>query len=409
MNLFVKDSGQFFSLITVLMALPLVALSITFGGAMSGYGGGIGEQVRLKSAYYYYHSLEDDLGRASEITGERAVVSAINHTVETGEGLNSSQKVLKELFVNGAINGEPAVLMDSTGIDEWFDEVEEISKKRGYILELSREEPDVDVPDPFDLSFNVNYSMELEDENGLFDLKKDRYRKNFVSVEGFEDPVVTVGTGGRFSLPVERCGFDPSGEKLAEGSGNNSWGYGEAAVVQNEEDIETVENKDDKVLVIQNLTDDSSANDFAGVVVEGSLADDEVIVPYVTDVEVGEITNGTRVVVEGEEGEVWSMDKIYRAWDKSCYFPREGPDFLQRLEYNLSGKSNHGIGVFLKKGELESYGVEVDDRPNLAHIYFKDEKVEQCNVKGMSESFKVSAENVAELGLNSTVTYGCGS
>ncbi|MFP4151109.1 MAG: hypothetical protein ACLFSS_03800 [Candidatus Aenigmatarchaeota archaeon] len=405
MNLFLKDSGQFFSIISVVMVLPLVALSITFGEAMSGYGANIGEHVRLKSGYYYYNSLEEDLGRASEIIGERALISAINHTVETGEGLDSSEEVLRELFVNGTIDGKTATLMNNTGIDGWFGEVEKISRERGYVLELSKEEPDMRMPSPYRVSFNMNYSMDLEDEGGLFSLKKSRYRENLVSVEGLEDPVVTLGTGGKFSLPVESCGFDPSAEKIGEGIGNNSWGYGEAVVLENEGDVE---DENDKVLIIEDLEDDSSANDFAGAVVEKDLEDDEVNVPYVTGVDGSGTTNGTRVVVEGDFGEAWNIESLHTAWDESCYFPVEAPDFLQRLENDLEVRSGTGIGVFLKKGEMDKAGLEVEDRSNLAHIYFSEEDTKDCKVKGMPESFKVDEGSAGKFGIDETLRFECG-
>ncbi len=391
---------------TVLVVLPLVTLSLTFGEAMGGYGRDIGEQVRLKSGYPFYHSLEEDLERASEIIGSRATLSVLNHVLESGDGLNSSRETLEELFMDGTIDGDPQPIMAETGIDVWFESVEKISKERGYNLNLSEKKPDVEMNDPYEVSFLINYSMDLEDSGGLFRLSKERSISKPVTVEGMEDPLIMLGTGGRFSTTVQRCPFDYLTRKIAGGTGNNSWTVGDSVVVIDQEDMEDITNPGEKILFTENTDMEDEINSFAGAATSFPV-DDEIHVPYVVDENLilEEVEDGTRVVVEGYEGEVWDIDNLHSAWRETCYFPGDAPDFLRRLENDLKARSEQGLNVFVRKGDLEAHGLEVKDRPNLAHIYFSEENVKKYRVKGMPESFKVSEKNLEKLGLDNALSF----
>ena len=404
-----NSKGQFFSIITVLMILPLVALSVTFGEAMEGYGSDIGEQIRLKSSYYHYNSLERDLERTSKKIGERSLLSAISHVVENGEGLNSSSKALEELFVNGSINGEDHRLMNGTGIDYWMESIEEISSKRGYNVSLSWENPDVRMYSPKTVSFKFNYSLTVEESNGLFKLEKEDSKPNKASVLGFEDPLVVLGTGGRYATTFEMCDFEYATKQIASGTGNNSWASGKSVVITDGDNLGDVENPGDKILITNDSTTESSINNFAGAVTDFSVEDSTVDVPYVVDndLDLQEIRDASRTVVDGNLSEAWEIENLYKMWSKTCYIPnKNAPDFLDRLENEPGRTSQNGLIVALNKGELEKEDVEVENRPNLAHIYFSEENVNDCKVKGMPESFKIDEEDSTNI-VSETLKFDC--
>jgi len=399
------DSGQFFSIITVLLILPLVALSITFGESMRGHGSDIGEQVRLTSSYYHYHSLNEDLVRTSNKVGRRSLLSAITEVVDEGEGLNSSEETLQELFVNGTVDGESHPLMNRSGVDEWLESIERISSERGYEVSLERDQPEVKMTEPFVVSFPFEYSFGMKDKDGMFRLEKEKTAPTKVNIEGLEDPIVALGTGGMYSLTVESCGFEYTVKELARGEGSNSWASGEAIVV--EEELPDIE-EEEKVLVTGNEELEEEINSFAGAVLGFDVDGSDINVPYVVDEEVDldSFENGNRVVVEGDLGEAWEVENLYRMWRNSCYMGSgNAPSFMQRLEYELYG-SDYGINVLVNKGELEEAGVDVEDRPNPAHIYFSDEDVEKCRVKGMPDSFAVDAEDSTGI-VSQSLKFNC--
>lgn len=397
--------GQFFSIITILMVLPLVALSITFAESMSGYGGDIGEQVRLKSGYYYYSSLDQDLARTSEKIGRRAMLSAVSSVVENGEGLNSSSETLEELFINGTIDNESHMLMNHSGIDYWLEAVEEISVDRGYRINLSREDPEVMMYDPYMVSFPFNYSLVLRDSRGLFSLRKNNSKTNEVSLEGLEDPLVALGTGGRYHILIEPCGFNYTTEELVSGTSNNSWSSGQTVV--NPGSLSAVDNPEEKVVVVDSVSDTDKLNDFSAAVVGEAVNDDVLNVPYVSEVNVDNIPNQTRVVVDGNESKVLETENLYSMWRETCYMSGEAPSFLHRLENNLTAESPNGLFVLVNKGEIDEEGLEVKERSNLAHIYFSEEDVKNCRVKGMPESFLIDEGSSGKLGIKDSLLFNC--
>ncbi len=401
-----KEKGQFFSIITILMVLPLVVLSVSFGETMGGYGTDVGEQVRLKSGYYYYRSMEEDLERVSQKVGHRAVLSAISYTVETGQGLGSSQEVLEELFVDGSINGESHPLMNRSGIDGWVDSIGDVSSERGYNVDLERQRPDIDMYDPFTISFSFDYSLTMEDSGGLFSISKEDSRPNTVSIDGIEDPIVVLGTGGRYSTTFRRCGFDSAVEEIDHGTGNNSWGHG--ITVVRPQGICGVDNSGDRVAVVEDATEEVDCLNEFSAVVAGTAEDDHIDVPYVSGVDIDGVPNSTRVVVDGYRGEVWDIENLYMMWSETCYIPgTDSPSFMDRLENNLSSSSSYGLNVLINKGDLQREGLDVKDRSNLAHIYFSEEDVIDCRVKGMPESFRIDPDGSKDIGLDSSLQFDC--
>lgn len=402
------NSGQFFSMITVLMVLPLFALSITFTEAMSGYGSEMGEHIRLKSGYHYYHSLDQDLGRAAVSIGERTTISAINHTVSTGEGLESPREGLEEIFTEGTLDGKQQPLVTDT-MEGWINDIEEVPEQRGYGLEVDWQDLEVDMYDPWHISFRMDYHFQLEDRRNMFRLDKDLSKANPVSVKGREDPLVTIGTEGIFYQEVKACDFEELTTKVLHGQGSNSWSSGESLVLEEDADPGNIGESEEKILVKGSLEDEDVINDFAGAVL-GELVDgEEVEKPYLVNetLDVDKFPNQTRVVVDGEEGGAWAVENLYRMWREACYIGGDNaPDFLDRLGNNLTVESEYGLNAFIRKGELEDAGVSVDgDRSNLAHIYFSDEDVENLRVKGMPDSFRIDSESAEKLDIDKPLTF----
>lgn len=407
MNFFRKNSGQFFSIITIIMIIPLLALAGVFSESLSGYGEEIGSLVKLKSSYYYYHSVDQDLLRAGEIVARRSVVAALNWIVENGEGLSSSEETLRELFEEGSINGTDARIMNRSTIHHWLNTTENISRERGYRLNLSLDfsEESIGMKTSWKITFGLNYSLTLTDRNRLFTLRRNLSKKILVPVTDLEDPLITLRTGGKVVYPVKKASFDYFTKKLATGEGNNSWAAGESVVV-NATDSVDVPNPEEKILVVNESI--PNMDNFAGVVVKeaGDMSDFDK--PYVVNVSSGfyDIPNSTRIVVEGNQSTVREIQNLYQMWEKGYYVQGDGPSFLDRLENNLTNSySGAGLNVFLRKEDLESAGLEVRDRPNLAHIYFSGESVENYRVKGMPESFKIDADSLQDFGVDNTLSF----
>lgn len=405
---FGKNSGQFFSVMTIIMILPLLALAGTFSRSLSGYGKEIGSLVRLKSAYYYYNSVDQDLLRAGEIVGKRSVVAALNWVIENGKGFNSSEETLRELFESGTVNGTEQSIMNRSTIYHWLNTTEDISRERGYRLDLnlSFDENNIGMASPWKLRFDLNYSLELSDKRNLFNLRRNLSKRATAPVTGLEDPLVTLRTGGKVIYPIKKVPFNYFTKELATGEGNNSWAAGKSVVVNATTSVD-VPNPDEKILVVNQTV--SGMDNFAGVVVKEDAAISGFSKPYVEDIgnDFYNISNHTRIVVAGNASppQVWEIENLYKMWEEGYYVQGDGPSFLDRLENNLTNSyPGKGLNVFLKKEDLQAAGLGVEDRPNLAHIYFSNAEIKNYRVKGMPPSFKVNESNLDRFNLDNTLS-----
>ncbi|MFP4045779.1 MAG: hypothetical protein ACLFS3_01845 [Candidatus Aenigmatarchaeota archaeon] len=405
----IRNKGQFISLMVIVIAMPIIALSLTFSQGMSGYGEGIGSMTRTKSAYYYYSSVENDLERAGGIIGERATVAALDRVVETGQGLDRAELRLKELFLNGTLYGNRSSIMNDSTIYDWLERTEQISRRRGFILDFSLKDVEVTMANSYQIGFRLNYTLTLRDKTGVFSLEKSKVKTCSVPLSGLEDPLITSRTGGRLVYFIERSPHQSNFTRyLGSGDGNNSWTAGRSVVLSSEESrIESVSDKEDRVLVTNSSVDPDLMNQFAGVVIGEDVEMGGFDKPYVENFgDLSPVSNGTRIVVDGNNSEVWEIENLYRNWRESYYISGQGPSFLDRLENNLTNSyPGKGLTLLIKKEDLEDADITIEDRSNLDHIYFSDESLNNYKVKGMPTSFLINEEHREELGLNNDLAF----
>src|SRR4030042_5830636 len=93
----VMRKGIFYSILTIVIMITLIALSSTYSESLRGYGTDIGYNVRMKSGLYFLTSVNEDVDRAVDIIGRRSVTACINKVVVDGEGLGSAESSILEL------------------------------------------------------------------------------------------------------------------------------------------------------------------------------------------------------------------------------------------------------------------------------------------------------------------------
>lgn len=395
-----NNKGILFSVMVVFLISPLVLLTVSHTEVMRGYGAKIGEIVRSKSGFFFLKSIDQDLERGIQIVGKRSMTSAVNYVISEGKGLNNSEKTLKELFKNGTINGEEVSLMNKTTIYNWKKEVKDLSSKRGFIVNISFNDVEIGMGNSYNVLFSLNYSLRLTDKNEVFFFAKDYTKNILVPIEGLEDPLFSLNTGGKISLPIERSPYSSFTNQITTGSGGNGFSGGQSIVI---EDISDIQNRGEKILVTSDVSD-TDVNDFSGVIFESNST--PIDIPYIqndnaTDI----IPNKTRIAVLGNESEVWNISNLYKTWQNQLYVSGRGPSFLDRLEGSLSNSyPGKGIETFVRKDKLKGWGIEPKERSNIGFVYFDNNTVNDYHVKGMEDSFLI--DNKTYGGETHTEAYG---
>lgn len=387
-----NSKGVLYSILTIFLIAPLILFTMSYTRGLRGYGKELGDIVRIKSGYYFLNSLNEDLARGGEIVGKRSLAAAINYVIKNGEGLDDSEKRVEELFKNGTLYGEKIELMNDTTVGDWLNKTKDLAKKRGFNLKLKLNDFSVKMKDSFHVLFLLNYTLKLKEENEIFSFAKNLSKNISVSIIGLEDPLFPLYTNGKALVTIEKFPYRDFTSLIVKGTrGGNNLTSGRSVVVSIGEAGEISE-KDEKILVTDNAND-SVVNQFKGIVAEDN--ETGLKKPYVINSSAMDlIEDNRRIVVKGDEEEVWEIENLYRLWESQSYIPGNGPSFLDRLEGNLTKSSYIGKGIetFVKKEDLTTLGLEIKDKSNVDHIYFSNKSVNNYKVMGMPSQFKIDDE-----------------
>ncbi len=388
--------GVFYSVLTIIILVPVIALSSVYSETLRGYGVDIGSNVRLKSGLYFLDSVNEDFERAVRIVGRRSLTACINHIVNEGEGLDSAEDTILELFENRTINGTVSEIMDYS-IYDWMNRSDDVAIKRGFVLEREIRSVDVSMGDPWNVMFSLEMHVKLKDRQNLFSYEKNLTKNVYVPIDDLEDPLYTIETDGRVARKVHKHDGNLT-ERVLTGSGGNGWASGVSVKTG---DPGSVSGKDEKILVIENA--DSSFSSFAGVVAGSNTT--SLGTAYVLDSGWDSVANNTRMVVEGSEGEVWEIENLYSLHQNRLYIEGEGPSFLDRLEGKLTNSyPDAGLESLVNKGDHEGTGSYYEERSNVDYIYFNGSSNNYI-VKGMPSKFRLDETHLARYGVDNTLSY----
>ncbi|MCK4634717.1 MAG: hypothetical protein KAT37_02480, partial [Candidatus Aenigmarchaeota archaeon] len=131
---------------------------------------------------------------------------------------------------------------------------------------------------------------------------------------------------------------------------------------------------------------------------------------YVTDNDWDNVKNNTRIVVEGNQGEVWEIENLYNLHENKLYIAGNGPSYLDRLEGKLVNTyPGAGLESLVDKDEIIEKTGSCQDRSNVDYIYFNTSILNIYKVKGMpatlSWEFRIDEDHRPVYGVNNTLNY----
>jgi hypothetical protein len=192
-----RMKGIFFSIIIVfLIAFMLIFLSIQ-RSLTSFYSSQLSIQNRIEAMLGFYESVVRDSRKSMEIIAGRALCSAVNYVVTTGNPLQSSNETIAELILNGSISSVQQSLMEGSTLKDWKDRIEDLGYIQGFDTKIKIEDLFINPEDSFHLSISYSLSLNLSDKIIEANLTKKSQEKIIVSVENMEDPLYPLNTYGR--------------------------------------------------------------------------------------------------------------------------------------------------------------------------------------------------------------------
>jgi len=406
-----KSKGVAFGFLLIVISLSLISLTL------------LQKEIYRKSVKKYYiesriddmnnlfESIILDLDKAIDITAKRAIAVADSRVISTGIPLENADKIIEELMLNGSINGQEQPLMENATIANWLEKMGLVGREKGYEVRMAIERLEIKPYDSFNLLAEGEAWINISDKNIMASIKRKHNISKTVSIENFEDPIYALNTNSRATKVIKKTRFEGNYTTLLLScSGSDNWVKGRSFVSNNIEEINSAQNKSQRILVTGdiNLIDEDVANQFLGVV---SLTDSPLLtVPKVVNCSsISNITHDEEILID--RGKVWSIENLLKHYYGGYYSPSlNGPSFLDRLEGKLVQQEKYkteritGIESFVNKDYLYSREIPVKDDTNVDYLYFNSTYFVSRGVKGMPESFLI--DNELTMGGSHQKYYG---
>lgn len=398
MNKIGDSKGFAYTTFAILSATIL--MSILFGQVYQSEGVENANAERIGEASFFLDSVLSDSDRALKIAARRSFTAASDHVVTEGEGLVSPEKNLSEILVNSTLDGEEVETVGNASLSEWSSRVSTIGDRSGYQLSISVINRSFN-PERFITQVSFKVKARLFDPTSLASFNRTESAIAETSIEGLEDPMITLKSKGRYTNTIERCGFEDPAEKLYETSQNSS-SIAHGEVVVKPSDGQSIDNQTDKILVIEDPDsyDYGYTSGFNGVIAaQESSSPGSVNSDYALGAgDINGFSNGTGAVIDS--GNVWRTGFV-RMFKEGCYISSEdGPGFFERLEGEMTGDGG-GIETLVDVSELPA---ELQNTGSaVGYVYFNESRSPGLNeVKGVTDEyswFRIDDHHVSKWGM----------
>ena len=379
--------GQFYSAIAILIAIPIVVF-VSLYVATQGGEDGIYQAIVADQIHQVEKGIENDFGKAVVTSGKRAMIAGDDYVVMSGKALTDAAGGMKELMQFGTIEGNESILMYNNTIPNWISKI--LAIPSNFDVNITYWGLDVAGSGAFHIKASAKINVSVADEIGIARIdKKGEYYEALVPIEGAEDPVFTMKTGGLVTRTIKSSPYAYRAKKLVVG-GFNSSGNCTGNFTMNRSDCSS------KILVAAN-TSGVALSCFSGFIIETSINLSSDSDCYITgNINAVEAitqalaeTNYNKIYIDGPTKAAWHLP-IRDEIDEKYYFSGSGPLFLKRLEGNLN-QTLDGLETFVNLPELESNQIPLKQNViSVDYIYFGGQDYIGYPVRGLQGWFRLN-------------------
>lgn len=399
--------GQFYSMIAVLLAVPIFVFVVQYMSYSDSLGAAVSERVISDQMKQLADSIELDTAKAIEISARRALIEASNYVVSSGEPLSDAKENLTTLMLTGVLNGSESFMMQGNTMPNWSARI--TAKDTNFGVSVEYGNLTIENRDGFSIEVGIDVNVTVTERLGRARIDKVNVRKvAVVSVEGLEDPLFPMNTHGFIRRTIRRAPMGYAAENLLTVP---TYAYGNCTgqLTFNKSEVDT-----GKILVTDNLTDVvyvrhlgiilSDSDDLSGQTdcyLTGEAG------AYATLYSFAQAHPGATLYVDQESKSAWSLP-LAEGMQGRYYYAGGGPDFLQRLEGKLQ-ESSGGMSTFAYVPELEEQALTVTPDSRVEWRYFGGDG--SCyQLRGLPAWFGMDADDAAKYGLSDLLTaYPCES
>jgi hypothetical protein len=384
-------------------SFALLASGVVLSAALFASSGGsdverAAEAQRISSASFFLDSFVSDSERSLRIATRRALTSATNFVVQSGEPLPKPVENISEIAINGTLMDEE--LPGDAYVVEWESRSARLAEDSNYRLNVSTRLRNLSSDM---LEIRANYTVETR----LFDpvtLSRFRSKDNktvSASASGLEDPMLLLRSSGRYVSSYTACGFQDPAELLDTGTQNSTSVFHGRAVVS-PSNPGSVPNPGDRVLVVDDVDShpSSAVNEFGAVVSAQESGDaDAYSTHYAFDTgsDLGVDDNASLTVYRAQ---VWRTN-FREMFQERCYIgDSSGPGVLDRFENDI--EASGGVATLVDVSDLPTELQREDSA--VGHEYFDSEESSLQKVHGVTETyswFRLDEAHISDYGADS--------
>ncbi len=394
--------AQFYSIIAILIAVPIFMFTVSFLTYSEKLSDTVSDRVISDQLSQLEYSIELDTTKAMEVSGRRALLSATNYVINSGEPLDDSVANITQLMLIGYINETEDFLMINNTMPNWSQRIS--SNPVNFNVHIQYGNVSVEDYEGFYIRIGMDINITVTDKLDRVSIEKTNLRRYVtVSVNGLEDPMFPLETQGFIRRIIRQADPPYSNRNVVTGSANSS-GSCSGMVTFNKS-----ENDNTKILVANNLSYVTFDNHL-GIILEDeeNLTDETDIICFNTgnDSAVSLVSDAIAsgyetVYIDDATRSVWSMP-VAETLPERYYYRIDGPTFLQRLEGDYT-PSPGGIATFIYVPELQEQAMPVSDYSRVAYRYFSGDG--DCyQVGNMDEWFGIDSGDAQELNLTDLLT-----
>jgi len=363
--------AQFYSMIAVLITLPILAFLTSYASFYQSLGYGVSDRVVSDQLHQMSDSIEMDTIKAMEITGRRALLAATNFVINSGRPLGDARANITTLMLTGNINGTFNFMMTNNTMPNWSQRIS--SKPVNFDIVLEYGNISIDNLGGFSLIIGMDYNLTVTDRIKTVRIDRLNMRKYVtISVIGIEDPVFPLSTQGFIRRLIRPAWPAHFAIRILAASGNYSGACsGLATFNKSECDASKILVADDSDGVVFScfrgivLGDDDNLTGNIGCYISGNSSAVGLVNGTINSTGYGIIH------IDNETVSVWSLPGPVNLSER-LYYAGNGPDFLKRLEGNLTPSPN-GLVTFAYIPELEEQAIPIGPFSRVEYLYFSDQ------------------------------------
>ncbi|NUN11224.1 hypothetical protein HUU53_01105 [Candidatus Micrarchaeota archaeon] len=188
--------GFFYSLIVLLLLIPIVLLVLTSNEFTSANEKDLTRKLVGRELANYAASVDNDFPRALEISSKSAVIALVAEIVSTGQPAVNSTIALESLLLNKTYGGNVSQLMGNNSLSEWITRLEAKSKFFGFDSNVSLVNLSISQRSGFEVLFNATLQVDLVSKYEGINYSRTFSTESRVSTDGIEDPLYTLSSFG---------------------------------------------------------------------------------------------------------------------------------------------------------------------------------------------------------------------